>query len=245
MRRAHLDDDRRHLREELRARPSSAGCSATRSRRSHGQLLRGAASSCFADEAGCERGHHMGSQGGGDRRPSPARPSQSSHDTTRLRPTLLCGAPWRSGRGAVLPPEAQRRLRRRSIPGSEPRSRCSCSEVVLIRWRRSEMGSGPRAAVAGCDGSGSATCSPSWMPLAQRCRTRSRPRHCGAGSGPLAAQTGVMAGGHPEPIIRRAEALGAEGADQRQAAEELVRTSAGRREPLESARDHLSPSRHR
>jgi hypothetical protein len=43
----------------------------------------------------------------------------------------------------------------------------------------------------------------------------------------------------PELIISRALELGAAGADRRQAAEELVRASAGQREPLESARDHF------
>ncbi len=43
----------------------------------------------------------------------------------------------------------------------------------------------------------------------------------------------------PELIVSRAAALGAEGADHVQAAEELVRESAGRRELLESARDHF------
>jgi hypothetical protein len=43
----------------------------------------------------------------------------------------------------------------------------------------------------------------------------------------------------PELTISRAVALGAAGADHLQAAEELVRTSAGRRELLESARDHF------
>ena len=43
----------------------------------------------------------------------------------------------------------------------------------------------------------------------------------------------------PDPIVGRAVALGAAGADRQQAAEELVRMSEGRREPLALARDHL------
>lgn len=43
----------------------------------------------------------------------------------------------------------------------------------------------------------------------------------------------------PEAIISRAVALGAAGADRQSAAEELVRMSEGRREPLESARDQF------
>ena len=43
----------------------------------------------------------------------------------------------------------------------------------------------------------------------------------------------------PELTITRALALGAAGADHHQAAEELVRTSGGRRELLESARAHF------
>lgn len=42
-----------------------------------------------------------------------------------------------------------------------------------------------------------------------------------------------------EAIINRALALGAAGADRQKAAEELVRMTAGRREVLESARDHF------
>lgn len=45
----------------------------------------------------------------------------------------------------------------------------------------------------------------------------------------------------PEPglIISRALELAAAGADRRQAADELIGASAGRREPLESARGHF------
>ena len=42
-----------------------------------------------------------------------------------------------------------------------------------------------------------------------------------------------------EAILTRALALGAAGADAEEAAQELMRMSGGRREPLESARDHL------
>jgi hypothetical protein len=43
----------------------------------------------------------------------------------------------------------------------------------------------------------------------------------------------------PEAIISRALELGTGGADRQDAAEELMRMSAGQREPLESARDHF------
>lgn len=42
-----------------------------------------------------------------------------------------------------------------------------------------------------------------------------------------------------DQIVRRAVALGVAGGDRPQAAEELVRLSEGRREPLASARDHF------
>ena len=43
----------------------------------------------------------------------------------------------------------------------------------------------------------------------------------------------------PEAIISRALALGAGGADRQEAVQELLSMAAGRREPLESARDHF------
>lgn len=43
----------------------------------------------------------------------------------------------------------------------------------------------------------------------------------------------------PELITRRAEELGAAGAAPFEAAEELVRMSAGQRQPLKSARDYF------
>jgi hypothetical protein len=49
----------------------------------------------------------------------------------------------------------------------------------------------------------------------------------------------------PEAVISRALALGAEGGDRQPAAEELVRMSEGRRQLLESARDHFVARLHR
>ncbi len=48
-----------------------------------------------------------------------------------------------------------------------------------------------------------------------------------------------------EAIISRAVALGGEGADRRHAADELVELSAGRREVLQSARDHFVARLHK